>query len=384
MTRLRREPIREVNVRGRKRYRVVIDAGPDANGKRRQVTSTHDTLAAARSEVARVSAERAAGTFIARDSRTIDMACEEWIASRTDIRDVTRQGYRDVLAEIRRRVGTRRVQAFTVRDAEAMFAAMHATGGRREQGLSIRSVRAARTALAQVMDDEVRHGTIFRNPVRGARLPRAGSAVPAGVWTVTEWRAFRETADGDPLAAAWRLSLCGLRRSEVLGLRWTDVDFEHGTVTITQGRVAVTPTASVIDAPKSRQSARTVPVEAIAPGTVSALRALRKVQARDRLAAGSTYEDTGLVAVDSLGRPIRPEAYSDAFRALCRQAGVRVIRLHSTRHTVATLLASLGVPHVDAASLLGHSVEMYLNTYVKRTQDGTRSAAAALGQALSG
>jgi integrase len=76
----------------------------------------------------------------------------------------------------------------------------------------------------------------------------------------------------------------------------------------------------------------------------------------DKLALGAAYQETGLVLVDALGRPIRPELFSDHFRDLCGEAGVRPIHLHLIRHTLAGVMNRKGVPPVDAAALLGHTV----------------------------
>ena len=78
-----------------------------------------------------------------------------------------------------------------------------------------------------------------------------------------------------------------------------------------------------------------MPVEQIQPGTVALLRSLRARQAADRLSLGSGYPETGYVLVDTLGAPVRPEAYSDRFAVLCREAGVPVVRLQSVRHSLA-------------------------------------------------
>jgi len=190
---------------------------------------------------------------------------------------------------------------------------------------------------------------------------------------------FRARATADRLAAAWLLSLAGLRRSEVLGLRWEDVDLEAGTVTIARGRVAVTATMDAVDDPKSKRSARTLPVGDL-PGVTAALRALRKRQAEERLALGAAYGPGGFLVVDEMGRPPRPEAYSDAFRRLCREAGVPSIRLHETRHTLVTTLRAAGLPDDEIAKWLGHSVAVMLSTYARAlpgSNERTGSAIAA-------
>lgn len=140
---------------------------------------------------------------------------------------------------------------------------------------------------------------------------------------------------------------------------------------------------AVLDEPKSEQRRRTIPVEVIHPGTVALLRSLRARQAADRLAAGQAYQDSGLVVVDALGVPVRPEWYSDTFRRLCADAGVPVIRLHSVRDSLAFWLHSLGVTPADAAALLGHTVEVHLSTYLPDSGSaGIAVAAAALVRAV--
>jgi integrase len=116
---------------------------------------------------------------------------------------------------------------------------------------------------------------------------------------------FREVADQDEWAAAWRLTLCGLRRSEVMGLRWDAVDLDRGEIVVQAGRVLLDRHRTATEGPKSSASHRTVPVVAMHPGAVALLRTLKARQAADRLVLGSGYPETGYVLVDRLGVPIR-------------------------------------------------------------------------------
>jgi integrase len=186
-------------------------------------------------------------------------------------------------------------------------------------------------------------------------------------------------------AAAWRLTLCGLRRSEVMGLRWDAVDLDRGEVVIRAGRVALAGTRrrTVTEEPKSSASRRTVEVEQIQPGTMALLRTLKARQAADRLVLGAGYSDTGLVVVDRLGRPIRPSGYSDRFVLLCRDAGVRQVHLHAVRHMLALMMHRAGIAPADAAALLGHTVQTHLTVYVHLTEKGARTAASGLGAAIA-
>ena len=93
------------------------------------------------------------------------------------------------------------------------------------------------------------------------------------------------------------------------------------------------------------------------------------------------WAESGLVVVDALGVPLRPEVYSDRFRRLCATAGVSPITLHSVRHSLAFWMHSLGITPADAAALLGHTVEVHLSTYLPESgATGIAAAAAALGR----
>jgi len=114
-----------------------------------------------------------------------------------------------------------------------------------------------------------------------------------------------------------------------------------------------------------------------------ALRALSARSAADRLRLGGQYADAGdLVVVDALGKPVRPEWYSNRFRQLCVEAGVEVITLHNVRHSLAFWLHREGVTPADAAALLGHTVEVHLSTYLPHSgSTGIAAAAHTLGRA---
>jgi integrase len=128
------------------------------------------------------------------------------------------------------------------------------------------------------------------------------------------------------------LALAVLRRSEILGLRWSDVDFDAGTVSVAQGRVVVPGVGTVTGDPKSKRSRRVLPMPS---DILAALRAFKVQQAAERLALGNAYRDPGLVAVNEDGSPIRPETYSAEFARRSKCAGVPAIRLHDVRHDAA-------------------------------------------------
>jgi integrase len=371
---------------GAHRYRAVISTGTHADGKRRQSTRTFDTLSEAREWVSETRLAVKRGTFAAPARVTFSDVADAWLTSHRDVREVTLSNYRNVLKPVRQRIGHRKVQDLTRSDVDALVTWLTTEGGMRGKGLSRVSVVYTLGRVSQVLAYAVAEGLVLANVADGVRAPRkrhdeAESEV--AVWTPEQMLTFRRHADAHEWAALWRLSLSGLRRSEVMGMRWRDVDTEAGTVTVTQARVLLDGKTTVTDAPKSAASWRTVPVESMHAGSTALLRAHRRTQAAQRLQAGAGRAESDLLALDAVGQPIRPEAYSDEFARLCRQAGVPTIRMHAVRHTLALTMHRAGTAPADAASLLGHSLAVHLSTYVPRSAKGAESAAVALGQVLA-
>lgn len=378
------EPIRLIETKAGHRYRVVLDTSP-AGVPRRQITRTFNTIREARKFVNDTRADLVAGSFTPPSTETLAQLCERWLESRRDVRPVTLEGYRHWLAPALRHLGSQKVQALTVTDVERLTAWLSSSGGRRGQGLGATSVRSTLVALGQALDLAAREGTVNRNVARLVRRPRTRTRSGTDLlhWQPEQLLRFREHADTHALAGAWRLTLAGMTRADVLGLRWSDIDLETGIVLISQGRVALS-RSDHVDDPKSRARRRAVPVEQMHPGTVGALRELWAQQARDQAVAGSAYVGSGMLVVDSIGRPVRPEWYSDEFRRVSAAAGVPSITLHSVRHSLAFWLHREGVAPADAAALLGHTVEVYLSTYLPHSGAiGIASAAAAIGRSAA-
>lgn len=241
-----------------------------------------------------------------------------------------------------------------------MLAQGRRRGGAAGTGLSARSVRLTLGRLSAALESAVAEGKIARNPARLVTPPKH-TPREQQTWAKAEVGAFLAVADTDRLAACWRLSLYGLRRGEVLGLRWPDIDLKAGTVTVRRARVLAGYTVR-IEEPKSRNGIRTLPLD---PALVDLLRALRKRQMAEGAAAAPAYEPSGYIAADELGRPVHPEWYSDEFHRVSDRAQVRRIRLHESRHTTCSLMEKAGVPVSIISAWAGHySGAFTMATYV--------------------
>ncbi len=183
---------------------------------------------------------------------------------------------------------------------------------------------------------------------------------------------------GDRLFAAFRLlAMTGCRRGEALGLRWQDVDFEHGRIAVRQTMILVD-NRPRLSLPKTKRSRRTVPLDA---GTLVILRAHRARQAQERLVFGPGYANSHLVFTRQDGTPVNPRGLSDTFNLLIRDTGLPRIRLHDLRHTFATLALQSGAHPKVVSDRLGHStisftLDVYSHSIPSMQEEAAESFAA--------
>ncbi len=219
--------------------------------------------------------------------------------------------------------------------------------------LSPASVRRIAATLHKALADAVDEGTLAWNPADRARLPKARLAESHELraWTAGELRAFLEATADDRLATMWHLfALTGMRRGEVAGLLWCDVDLKAGRIAVQRALTIVG--ADLRETTPKRGRSRVIDLDA---GTVAALGAWQKLQARERQAWPAPWPNPHRVFTAEDGAPVHPDRITRAFRGHVVAAGVPTIRLHDVRHTHASLLLRAGVPVKVVSERLGHS-----------------------------
>jgi integrase len=202
------------------------------------------------------------------------------------------------------------------------------------------------------------------------------------VWNPEQLSRFLEHVAQDRVAALWIVAAStGMRRGELLGLRWRDIDLDSGELSIRQTHVSYGK-LRVTKEPKTDRGRRTIPVD---PRAVVALRAHKRAQAEEKLAAGETYGDQGLVFADEIGEPLRPDTVSAAFRRHVRDAGLPHLTPHGLRHTFATVGLEAGVDVLYIAELLGHSSPAITQSIYQHTRrDRLAAAAERIGDVILG
>jgi integrase len=363
-----------------RRVELVADVGMDpATGKRKQTRRRYRTVEDAIEAYNKIKNEAREGTYVGRSGITVEQVCDNWLAGRRGIRPSTLAGYRNWLKPVIAVYGSLPAQKLTKRHLDDLIPLLVAGKLRRRDGHSIRawsarSVNAMLGALDQVLDDAVRQGLVTRNVA--ALVDRLGqSRRERDTYTPAEVKKVLAVCRQDRLEVAWHLALYGLRRGEIAGLRWSDIDFKAKTLTIDLTRVTVDGRATE-SMPKTERGKRTLP---LTNALLKVLLRARRRQAEERLRAGTRYQDSGYVIVNESGAALYPDTLSGKWDELTEAAKVRRITLHEARHTCGTLMHLQGVPVAVISAWLGHATaDFTMRTYVHSQNDALRSAAAAL------
>ena len=312
----------------------------------RRITRNFATRRGAQGWLNKANQEAQQGTLVVPERITVAEYLARWLAAiAASIRPKTLQEYTSV-------VQTHLIPAFGTRLLSQLqpLAIQELWQRKIEAGLSPGTVRYIHAVLRRALKMAVRWGLLARNPMDSVEPPRARPAAFA-VWTEDEARAFLSGIRTHRLFALYLLALAtGMRKGELLGLRWEDVDWQGGRLAVRR-QVGVVGGRITVGEPKTAKSRRSVALPDVA---LSAL-----AEHRERGGDGSGY-----VFVSETGEAMWPEVLSRQFLALAYKMGLPRIRFHDLRHTAATLMLSRGVHPKIVSEMLGHSgVGMTLDVY---------------------
>lgn len=251
------------------------------------------------------------------------------------------------------------------------------------QKLSARSRKDARDTLRATLTCAVEDETITRNPVTAVKMTKRREPRQRQAWTVADARWFLESAwhAGEALYAAFALVLVlGLRRGEVLGLAWDQVDLDEAELYVGEQLQHVR-YQLVRREVKTETSEAPLPLPELC---VTALKARKRRQNADRARAGDGWIDTGLVFTTRYGTPIEPRNFNRSFDRCIAAARVPLIAVHGTRKTRGSLLAALDMHPRVAMRILRHSkIAVTMEIYTEAPSDATHDALRKLGDWLA-
>jgi integrase len=355
----RRRPCRHTD---RQRFEVVVEGVPRRDGKpgRGRLRRRFKTRLQAVRFLTDLDHDLASGTYVARTGRTVGAWLDEWLkVQQHRVRPSTLASYQNMIdLHVRPTLGAIPLQKLSAPDLDRLYAELLRNGQRKAKrggGLSPRTVRYIHTILRHALADAVRKGILARNVADLADPPSAKAAkAPAmRTWSARELARFLKCAEEDPLYPAFLLAATtGMRRGEILGLRWSDVHLDTGHLEV-QRSLVVVDYKLIEHPPKTDRGRRSV---RIPRQTVDVLRDHFERQAERGL--------TDRVFASDDGGPIHPDAFTARFEALVKRAGVPRIRFHDLRHTYATLALRRNVHPKIVSETLGHSsVSITLDTY---------------------
>ena len=346
------------------KWRVWYDIGPDpVSGVRRRRTKViHGSQVDAHAYLERVAAELDTGSFVdpVRSRTTVTDFVDRYLAARVDLMASTLAGYRSKLVtHVVPRIGRRRISTVSGDVLSAMYRQLI------DDGVGNHTIKHVHTVTHTMFKHAVEWKYIVENPAVTAIVPSYKKR-EMSTWTADEVREFLAVLDDHPWRAGFVLSAAtGMRRGEVCGLRWSDVDFDDLQLRIRHTRLEVD--GRVVESePKSEKGRRVVVLDR---ATSAVLRAERTRQMHERLRLGPLWTDSGLVLVTADGTGIRPGRFTKALNQIIRQTGLPKIVLHELRHTWGTLAVAAGADPKTVSEALGHaSVQFTLDTYAHRVE----------------
>jgi integrase len=318
---------------------------------------------------------------------------ERWLASRVSLRASTIRGYAaHVRGYLIPYLGGISLAELSSADVQAMFTAIIRGDAALGRPVSAATLRRIHATLRAALNAAVRTGLIAANPGRWPELPAAARPRPqvwtpalterweregwrpvVGVWTAKQTTFFLAHVHGHRLYALFHLvALRGLRRGEAAGLRWSDLDLDAGTLTVT-GQLQQLGGRLIAGPPKTDAGSRVI---ALDKTTIAALRAHRVRQQAERSAAGTRWADSGYVFTTAIGKPIGPDRLTRMFRILVTESGLPPVTLHGLRHGAATLALAAGTDLKIVQDQLGHStITLTADTYTSVLPETARAAA---------
>lgn len=367
-------------------YYAVIDATPPGAPRRRQDWGRGY---ATRKEAERALRDRVSAfenqSFVAGTRLTVgEYLADHWMPLLRDrIKPTTRDSYRRMLeAYVVPRIGRIRLQELSASHLNRLYADLREAGGTQmshakrgqTKPLSPKTVRNVHAMLSKALNDAVDVGLLATNVAQRAKPPRPPAvSQTVEAWTADELAEFLAFVRDDRLYACWHLAAhTGLRRGELLGLRWKDLDLAAGVLAVRQS-IVLAYTTPIVSTPKSHE-ARVVNLD---PATIRSLLAHRDRQDGERRAWGEGYVDSGLVFRREGGNAIHPDRLSQLFDKHVRHAGIRRIKLHGLRHTHATLMLKAGVPVKVVSERLGHADPAFTLRIYQHVLSGMQAEAAA-------
>ena len=360
-------------------WRVYASRGTDSpTDKRVRICEVvHGSKRDAQRRLRAIQTELEQGSYVSKTAETLNQFVERWFPTKqASVSHTTATSYRNLLDKsILPVMGNKKVQQIDNMDIAAFLSSFVRRG-------KVSQAEHLWVFLRMMFKAAREMGAISHNPIRGVERPKVPKREMRSL-SPREWMAVRdELAVSNPynLAVLTTMITTGMRRSELCGLQWRDIDFDRSILHIRRAFHHVGGVSTYAE-PKTTRSRRAI---ALDPGTVESLRYVR-----DHAALVASYygrvlsDDSPVFSVDG-SAPYSPDSISGMWKRVSKKLGIKA-RLHDLRHTAATLMLANGVPVGDVSDRLGHSTPGFTLTVYRHSVPGAQEEAAArLAGALNG
>ncbi len=355
-----------IRKRGKSSWTVYIYRGRDEDGKDRYDTFTiRGSKQDAEDERIRQLGKLAEGSYVEPSRLTVGDFLRQWLRDCAEPKVTTKtfERYEEIVRlHLIPNLGQRRLQKLRSLHIQSYLAEALQRGRKdgREGGLSPQTIRHHHRVLHLALKQAVRWQLLTRNPADEVDPPRVPHR-EMNVLTEEQLQVLLNLAkDSELYIPILIAATTGMRRGEVLALRWSDIDFERSTAVV-QRSLSSTRGGSRIKETKSRRGRRTV---ALLQTCLAALRRHKADQGRNRLRLGPLYQDLDLVCARLHGTHMDPAEVSSGFASIIRNSNLPKVRLHDLRHSHATHLLRQNVHPKIVSERLGHStISITLDTY---------------------
>ena len=351
---------------GRWEYKVMVGYKPDGSPNCRSFYGRTQTEA--KKKFAAFQAQRDAGIILAAKSVTLGELADRWLEQKRErdaVSENTYQQYKYGLSKFKA-LYKQRLDKITPFQIDQIY------GQLLKGGLSPRSVQVAHRSLYGALKQAVAWELIGRNVLESVRVPKQVKPEVA-FWTEDEVSRFLAFAQPHRLYGLFYTAVVtGMRRGELVALRWQDVDTVRNRLHVRLNAVDVHGTVHV-GVPKTKASCRIVHVQ---EDDIRALSVHRERQKEERALLGEAWSDLGLVFPSQLGTHLNPRNLSRLFERLVKDAGVTEMGVHGLRHTHASLLIKNGVDVGIVSERLGHTSPGFTRNVYQHLYDEQRSQAA--------
>ena len=368
-----------IEKRGKNSYSIAISLGKDANtGKYKyQWTTVKGTKKETEKRLSELLHQLDNGTFIKPGKTTLAEYLERWLKDYAwpNLAPRTAEGYQYIVrSHLIPSLGQVPLTQLKPEHLQRLYSEKLSAGRfDGKGGLSKRSVQYIHVTLHKALKNAVKLGMIGRNPADAVEPPRPQHH-EMQTMNESDIHIFLELAKSTPYYALFYLALfTGMRRSELLALRWCDVDLLLCQLSVTRTIHQLHNGDIIFQQTKTDKSRRMV---SLSPSTTIVLREHRELHEKMRQSLGLTLTNEDLVFCQIDGKPLLPDSITHAWMKLARRTGMKGIRLHDARHTHASLMLKQGIHPKIVQERLGHSsIQITLDTY-SHVSPGLQQAAA--------